>query len=146
MKISDSWSNFTQIYIVNNNWTTAQSFGWVSGNGLAGDPYILENMTIDAQGSGSGIIIENSSLYYFRIRNCTVYNSGSGNADAGIKLTNTNNGTLLDNNCSSNENGIYLERCNNKNVQKKQTIEMMSLTWEKDLPCKRVGVPPHFDK
>ncbi len=23
---------------------------------------------------------------------------------------------------------------------------MMPLTWEKDLPCKKVGVPPHFEK
>jgi len=28
---------------------------------------------------------------------------------------------------------------------KKQVFEMMSPTWEKDLPCKKVGVPPHFD-
>ena len=33
-----------------------------------------------------------------------------------------------------------------KSLQKKQAFEMMSLTWEKDLPCKRVGVPPHFGK
>ena len=32
-----------------------------------------------------------------------------------------------------------------KKVIKSKGFEMMSLTWEKDLPCKRVGVPPHFD-
>ena len=69
VKTSESWSNFTHIYILNNNWTDAESLGWVSGSGSAGDPFILENMTINAGGSGSGIIIENSSLNYFRINN-----------------------------------------------------------------------------
>jgi galactokinase len=33
-----------------------------------------------------------------------------------------------------------------KKCAKKQAFEMMSLTGEKDLPCERVGVPPHFNK
>ncbi|MHA1467248.1 MAG: hypothetical protein ACTSP6_04115, partial [Promethearchaeota archaeon] len=41
VKISDSWSNFTHIYIVKDNWTNAYDLGWVSGSGSAGDPYVL---------------------------------------------------------------------------------------------------------
>ncbi|MFX1573904.1 MAG: nitrous oxide reductase family maturation protein NosD [Promethearchaeota archaeon] len=95
-----------------NNWSyTALNFEWCSGNGTWSNPYIIENITIDASSSptGSGIYIANSKTDYFIIRNCTVYNAASAQQDAGIKLENTNNGTLVNNNCSNNgENGILL--------------------------------------
>jgi len=33
-----------------------------------------------------------------------------------------------------------------ESLHKKQAFEVMSLTWEKDWPCKRVGAPPLFGK
>ena len=115
LKRSDSWNNFSFIHIIGSNWSVAVDYIWCTGSGSWADPYIIENITIEAGVSGSGITIENSSVY-FRIENCTVYNSGRAISDAGIKLINTNNGTLLDNNCSSNENGIYLEGSNNNSI------------------------------
>ncbi|GAG61077.1 unnamed protein product, partial [marine sediment metagenome] len=56
------------------------------------------------------------SSVYFEIENCTVYNSGSTNTDAGIKLINVNNSKLIENNCSNNNCGIYLELSNNNDI------------------------------
>ncbi len=65
-----------------NNWSDTESLNeWcIFKNGY----YIIENVTINASNSptGSGILIENS-FFDFIIRNCTVYNAGSG-FDAGI--------------------------------------------------------------
>ena len=86
------------------NWSyTALNYDWCSGSGSGADPYVIENVTIDGQGSGSCILIENSKVY-FRIENCTVFNS-----DKGIELNNVNNGSVFINNCSYNSGwGIYL--------------------------------------
>ena len=93
------------------NWSDTEStYGWCSGNGFWGNPYIIENVTINAGGTGSGIFINNSKNVYFIVRNCNVTNAGSVNEiDAGIKLENTFNGTLTNNNCSDNGHaGIIL--------------------------------------
>jgi len=93
---------------IDNNWTAAKSTGICTGNGTYSEPYVIEDLEIDGGGSGSCILIENSNEY-FRIENCTVYNSGTVNwGDGGILLNNTNNGLLIDNDCSSNSNGISL--------------------------------------
>ena len=78
---------------------------WCSGDGSWGNPYIIENVTIDASSSptGSGIFINNSKNEYFRIENCTIFNVGAGQTNAAIKLDHTENGTLFDNNCSNNQ-------------------------------------------
>jgi len=117
---SNFWKNFTFIHI-EGNWSVIEEYDWCQGNGTAQNPYILENITIDATSSptGSGIIIKDSKNKYFIIKNCTVSNAGNSEfEDAGIKLDNTNNGTLIDNNCSNNgRSGIYLENyCQNNTI------------------------------
>jgi len=104
------------------NWSdTTITYDWCSGDGSWSNPYIIENVTIDATGSptGSGIYIENSKNDHFIIRNCTAYNSGTDYYDAGIKLENTNNGTLINNNCSNNAGcGIVLMiNCENNTLR-----------------------------
>ncbi|KKL78141.1 hypothetical protein LCGC14_2027820, partial [marine sediment metagenome] len=95
------------------NWSATAALDWCGGNGSSGNPYVIENVTIDAGGTGNGILIENS-INFFIIRNSTVYNSGSGNEDAGIKLQSVSNGTLINNNFSNNNNyGIYLQDSDN---------------------------------
>ena len=90
------------------NWSrTATLNTWCSGSGTFLDPYIIDGLEINAGGTESGILIGNSSVY-FTIQYCKVYNSGTGTTDAGIKLSNTNNGTITNNNCSNNGNGILL--------------------------------------
>jgi len=102
------------------NWSATTSYDWCNGDGSWGNPYIIENVTIDASSSptGSGILIEDSKKEYFIIRNCTVYNSGHKSYDGGMKLENTNNGTIINNNCSDNENcGIFLDyNCINNTI------------------------------
>jgi parallel beta-helix repeat protein len=95
------------------NWTWAESQDWCSGSGNWADPYVIENITINGQALGSCIDIRNSDAYFI-IKNCTVYNSGINAGDAGITLSHSNNGKLIDNNCSDNNmNGIYLDTSNN---------------------------------
>jgi parallel beta-helix repeat protein len=95
------------------NWTVAKNDGICTGNGTYSDPYIIEDLEIDGEGSGSCIWIDNSEVY-FRIENCTLFNSGEDYHDAGIRLVNVNNGQILNNNCSNNNNkGIRLWNCNN---------------------------------
>ena len=97
------------------NWSEAAEEAWCKGLGTWSDPYIIENVTIDAGGLGSGILISNSSAYFI-IRNCTLYNSGSGAYDGGIKLSNTDNGQIINNNCSNNRIGIFLDYSSNNNI------------------------------
>lgn len=109
-RISGYWT--TNFIHIDGNWSyTVGNYSWASGDGSWSNPYIIENVTIDASTSstGSGIFINNSKNDYFIIRNCTVYNAGSEEYDAGIKLENSNNGTITNNNCSNNgKNGILL--------------------------------------
>lgn len=94
---------------INNNWSDMENtFDWVTGSGTAEDPYLIESLIIDAQNTGSGILIE-LSTDYFIIRNCSIHSSGVSLIDAGIQLNNVTNGLLIDNNCSNNgRNGIML--------------------------------------
>jgi len=104
--IPNQSAGYTESFIhVDGNWTeTASTYDWCYGDGSWSTPYIIENVSIDASSSptGSGIFINNSKTEYFIIRNCNVTNARSGNYDAGIKLENTNHGTLINNNCSNN--------------------------------------------
>ena len=63
------------------NWTWAETQPWCSGSGSWTDPYVIENVTIDGQGSGNCVEIINSDDYFI-IRNCTVYNSGFSSNNA----------------------------------------------------------------
>ena len=96
-----------KIRIINNSgWIDFRNAGNCSGSGTYSDPYIIENLEIDGGGSGYGISIENSSVY-FKIENCSIYNMGWG-ADAGIRLLNVNNSQLIGNDCSYSQLGIVL--------------------------------------
>ncbi|MFX1394176.1 MAG: right-handed parallel beta-helix repeat-containing protein, partial [Promethearchaeota archaeon] len=108
LETSGYW-DFISIHIDDNNgkgngsWAWASAQPWCKGSGTFKYPYIIENLTIDAKGISSGIIIENSKVYFI-IENCTVINSGSGIQDAGIKLINCSNGIIQNNNLSNNGN------------------------------------------
>ncbi|MHA1763266.1 MAG: right-handed parallel beta-helix repeat-containing protein, partial [Promethearchaeota archaeon] len=116
------------IHIKNDNWTE-NSLPWIQvGAGTEADPHIIENVTIDASNSpiGSGILIENSNEY-FVIRNCTIYGAKEGPWEykyryAGIKLDNSSNGKLIENNCSNNFRGTYLYYSNNNMLKGNNVI------------------------
>ncbi len=85
-------------------WIEAAAEDWCSGSGTWSDPFIIENITINANNTGSALLIRNSDVYFI-IRNCTFYNSGYFTGefyDAGLSLNNTKNGKIIDNDCSSN--------------------------------------------
>jgi hypothetical protein len=81
------------------NWSVEAS----SGSGIAGDPWILEDLEIDCAGVGSGITV-NGTTDYAVIRNCYVNASGSGAIDLGIMILQSDN--VLITNCT-------VEHCNN---------------------------------
>jgi len=90
----------------NSGWVAFRNDGNCTGSGTYSDPYVIEDLVIDSGGSGSCILIEYSNVY-FKIENCTLYNSGQLNS--GVKLINVINGQIIDNNCSFNWFGINLE-------------------------------------
>jgi len=100
----------------NSGWAAFKADGNCTGEGSYSQPYVIEDLEIDGGGSGSCISIENSDVY-FKIENCTLYNSGGLWGDRGIRLNNVDNGQLIDNNCSANYRGIdLLNSCNNNNL------------------------------
>jgi parallel beta-helix repeat protein len=90
---------------------------WCRGEGTEEIPYVIEDLIINGTGTGSGIIIGNSSVNC-RVENCTVFNSGPKSSDyAGIKLLKTNYSTIINNNCSDNKgHGIYLDSSSDNNT------------------------------
>jgi len=111
------------IHIINNSgWVDFRNDGNCTGNGTYSDPYVIEDLVIDGGGLGSCILIENSTVY-FKIENCTVYNSGGYYftemglfLNAGIKLLHVNNSYIIDNDCSSNWYGIIIEYSDNNTI------------------------------
>lgn len=91
------------------------SQGWCKGLGTWGNPYKLENITIDGQYTTTCISIINSRAYFI-VKNCTTYNAKWIVAQAGIELINACNGTLINNKCFNNNNGIALKNCNNISI------------------------------
>ncbi|MFX1313872.1 MAG: right-handed parallel beta-helix repeat-containing protein, partial [Promethearchaeota archaeon] len=124
-KYNSDYSNlrvaqFSSKIHINNNWSwTAGNYSWCTGSGTLSDPYVIADLIIDGGNSGSCIFIQNT-IDYFIIRNCTVYNSGSNwkapFIDAGILMYSVCNGTLINNNCSFNQNGIYMDLCDNNTI------------------------------
>jgi len=105
------------------NWTWAENQPWCSGSGNWTDPYVIENVTIDRQGSGNSIEIRNSDAYFI-IRNCFLYNSDYHSYDnAGIKLYYVDNGKIINNNCSDNFYGILLLNSNNNTLSGNTIID-----------------------
>ena len=121
LKDSGAWDLTGTPIIINGNagWVNVNSsYDWVNGSGTKNYPYIIENVTINARGSGSGISIIGSDVYFI-IKNCTIYNSGPGSFpdwDAGIKLFSTKNGKLIKNNLNNNYYGISLYQSENNTI------------------------------
>ncbi len=87
------------LIIGNQGWLDFKNAGDCTGQGTKLEPYIIEDLVIDGGGSGIGILIENTDVYY-RIEDCTVFN-----CKYGIYLYYAHNGALINNNCSYN--GIH---------------------------------------
>jgi parallel beta-helix repeat protein len=97
------------------NWTWAEIQPWCSGSGSWAEPYVIENVTIDGQGSGNCIEIKNSDAYFI-IQNCSLYNSDLNPYYAGIKLNYIDNGKIINTTCKNNFFGIFLDESNNNTL------------------------------
>ncbi|MHA1940822.1 MAG: NosD domain-containing protein [Candidatus Hodarchaeales archaeon] len=101
---------------INNNWSVTKNAGVCTGEGTRSNPYVIKDLVIDGEGLRSCIFIQNSDVY-FKIENCIIYNSGTNDyVEAGIKLCYVTNGLLINNSCSFNKYGIFLENSKNINI------------------------------
>lgn len=97
---------------IDNNWTEVKTAGICTGDGTYTNPYVIEDLIIDAEGSESGIFIENTNEF-FKIENVTIFSALNG---SGIKLYYVNNGRLSNNNFSSNRFGIQFLSSHNNTI------------------------------
>ena len=124
LKNSGSWDlTGTPIFIddadPNYNWSkTAKDNDWCFGNGTWNHPYIIENVTLNGQNLDNCIEIRNSNNHYFKIRNCTLFNSYDDPDYGGIKFYDVSKGLIVNNTCYDHAIGIYLESCNNNTISK----------------------------
>ncbi|MFO8020725.1 MAG: NosD domain-containing protein, partial [Promethearchaeia archaeon] len=84
-----------------------------SGEGTLGNPYVIQGVKIDAEGSGNCIEIRNTDEY-FNISSSLLVNSGSGSS--GIHLENVTHGALYNNTIKSTGYGIRLIDSTNFNI------------------------------
>lgn len=118
----------------NSQWVDFKNAGKCTGQGTYSDPYIIEDLEIDAEGSGRSITIINSDVY-FKIENCTVYDTLDRRwpEDSGIYLSNVANANLINNTVFDNFNGIFLQyNCYNNTISGNAVINnyFMGITLE----------------
>ncbi|UCG69979.1 MAG: right-handed parallel beta-helix repeat-containing protein [Thermoplasmata archaeon] len=94
--------------------------GW-TGNGLPGNPYIIEGYDINGSGYGCCIYIGNTTVY-FKIKDSYLHEaSGVYNPPyfvrSGLTMYNIQNATIVNNTSSSNnDHGIYLDSSSSNNT------------------------------
>lgn len=96
-KVEPSAAGLTGIpYTINvkGNWSTwAAGHPWCSGTSTAEDPYLIEGLYLDCQGTRSGIVIE-KSIDHFVIRNVTIINAAA--TGSAIHVEESANGLISD--------------------------------------------------
>ena len=102
------------VIIGNSEWNSKYlSEPWFSGSGSWSDPYVIENVTIDGNNTGSCISIWNSDVY-FKILNCSLYNAGFTSPDSAIILNNVINAAIIGNNLTdTNFRGLTIDNSHN---------------------------------
>ena len=89
------------------------------GDGTYGNPYVIEDFTIDIDGPTNCIFINNTDAY-FKIQNCTLRNSGTTFEHTTIKLNNVTTGLIFDNDI--NLGAIQLFYSNNITISDNQIL------------------------
>lgn len=85
-------------------WKKASKQWWCQGSGTSEDPYIIEYISINGEGSVSCLTIQNSNAYFI-IKDCRFYNTEiiDGIGSAALVLYSVTNGKLINNYCYNNE-------------------------------------------
>lgn len=113
-ELNSSASSRTIFINGSSDWVDFKNAGNCTGQGTYSDPYIIKDLVINGLFSETCIWIENSNDY-FKIENCTGYNSGF----KGIYLYNVSNGQLVNNTFSNNfAEGIMLDRSHNNTISR----------------------------
>jgi len=86
--------------IINGNGEFNETNGVSSGDGTKENPFIIKNLTIDA-GNGPYCISINDTNFYFKIQNCTFYNTGGIIEKGTVIFGNVSNGCIINNTISS---------------------------------------------
>lgn len=82
-----------------------------TGSGTPTEPYFIKDLVIDAGGTGSAILINNTNAWLI-IQNCTLTNTGDQYWDAGVWLNNSRNVNITRNRVFSNKCfGISIIHC-----------------------------------
>jgi len=93
-------------------WSEARALGICTGFGTELEPYIIKTLTVsDVDGEGGCLYIRDSSAF-FEIQNCIFLNS----IDFGIKIYNSGNGTIINNQFSNLGNGISIDTVKNLTI------------------------------
>lgn len=95
---------------IDDNWSAAKAAGICTGEGSYSNPYVIKDLVIEGNHSGSGIQISHSTVY-FKIENSTIYKFSNG-----ILLYYASNGILFENNFSNNTFGIHIKHADNNSV------------------------------
>lgn len=109
------------------NWTDTKTAGICTGDGTKSNPYTLKNLIIDAGGIANVIHIENTTEY-FKIENCTLFNSGGHLHDSGIYLLNVTNGQIINNTMYDNTHGMYIWSCLNLKIVRNRFYNEMGMS------------------
>lgn len=102
-------SSNSQVISINGNYELNQTA--TSGNGTMSNPYIIEWLTINGNGSLYCILINNTNKFFI-IRDCTLFNSTFG-----LYLNNVSNGDIFNNFIYSNfYAGLLIKGSNNNTI------------------------------
>ena len=97
------------------DWNWAKTRTWCTGEGTFSNPYLIQDITIDAGTIGSPIFIESSSAFFI-IKNCNLTNSQATGDDAGIKFEDVYNAKIIENNITENYAGLRMLRSDNNTI------------------------------
>ena len=102
-------SSNSPIISINSNYDLNQTAA--SGNGTVSNPYIIEGLTINGNGSLYCILINNTNKF-FNLRGCVLFNSSYG-----VYFNNVSNGELSINQIFGNINaGLFMESSFNNSI------------------------------
>lgn len=106
-------SNSISIYN-NDDWSTYQELLDISGSGSSSDPYIIENFLFKSTSDDTFII--NQSSANFIIRNCAFIGDDKYESGYAIKIINSSNGQIYNNQFSGLRVGCFIENSFNFSI------------------------------